>query len=86
MKSGHPVPRGLRVTIFVLDDGYLDPRDTVEQSDEDIRCNSSCLSLLWCLGIFFVLLLSNPEKVQRDDGTVIEAPRGIKWRTEGEEI
>ena len=31
-----------------------------------------------CLGFFFGLLLSNPEKVQRDDGTEIEAPRGTK--------
>lgn len=35
-----------------------------------------------CLGFFFGLLLSNPEKVRRDDGTRIEAPRGIAWRTE----
>ncbi|KAJ6008760.1 hypothetical protein N7499_001191 [Penicillium canescens] len=35
-----------------------------------------------CLGLFFGLLLSNPEKVQRDDGTRIEAPRGIHWREE----
>ncbi|GAM36569.1 hypothetical protein TCE0_018f05754 [Talaromyces pinophilus] len=35
-----------------------------------------------CLGLVFGLLLSNPEKVQRDDGTKIEAPRGIDWRTE----
>jgi hypothetical protein len=39
-----------------------------------------------CLGFFFGLLLSNPDKVQRDDGTVIEAPRAIKWRTEGQEM
>ncbi|OGM47892.1 duf895 domain membrane protein [Aspergillus bombycis] len=35
-----------------------------------------------CLGLVFGLLLSNPEKVQRDDGTRIEAPRDINWRTE----
>lgn len=35
-----------------------------------------------CLGFFFGLLLSNPEKVQRDDGTRIEAPRGVKWKVE----
>ncbi|KAJ9633638.1 hypothetical protein H2204_006844 [Knufia peltigerae] len=35
-----------------------------------------------CLGFFFGLLLSNPEKVRRDDGTRIYAPRGIAWRTE----
>jgi hypothetical protein len=35
-----------------------------------------------CLGLFFGLLLSNPEKVQRDDGTRIDAPRGIHWREE----
>lgn len=35
-----------------------------------------------CLGFFFGLLLSNPEKVRRDDGTRIEAPRGISWRVE----
>lgn len=35
-----------------------------------------------CLGFFFGLLLSNPEKVQRDDGTKIEAPRDIHWLTE----
>jgi MFS family permease len=37
-----------------------------------------------CLGLLFGLLLSNPEKVQRDDGTRIaasEAPK-IHWRTE----
>lgn len=39
-----------------------------------------------CLGLFIGLLLSNPEKVIRDDGTKIEAPRGIKWRTEGTEM
>lgn len=36
-----------------------------------------------CLGFFLGFLLSNPEKVVRDDGTRIEAPRGIKWRDEG---
>ncbi|OQU97074.1 hypothetical protein CLAIMM_03075 isoform 2 [Cladophialophora immunda] len=35
-----------------------------------------------CLGFFFGLLLSNPEKVRRDDGTRIQAARGIDWRTE----
>ncbi|KAI1392051.1 MFS general substrate transporter [Hypoxylon trugodes] len=39
-----------------------------------------------CLGCVFALLLSNPEKVQRDDGTRIEAPRGIHWRTELREM
>ncbi|KAI0385125.1 MFS general substrate transporter [Hypomontagnella monticulosa] len=39
-----------------------------------------------CLGCVFALMLSNPEKVQRDDGTRIEAPRGIKWRTELHEM
>ncbi|KFY12047.1 hypothetical protein V492_04112 [Pseudogymnoascus sp. VKM F-4246] len=39
-----------------------------------------------CLGFFFALLLSNPEKVQRDDGTRIEARRGTPWRTEGREM
>lgn len=39
-----------------------------------------------CLGLFFGLLLSNPEKVVRDDGTRIEAPRGIHWRTEAKEM
>jgi hypothetical protein len=41
---------------------------------------------LQCLGFFSGLLLSNPEKVQRDDGTRIEAPRGIHWRTEFKEM
>ncbi|KAE9366421.1 hypothetical protein N431DRAFT_549285 [Stipitochalara longipes BDJ] len=35
-----------------------------------------------CLGFFLGLLLSNPEKVQRDDGTRINAPRGTAWRAE----
>ncbi|RMZ91364.1 hypothetical protein DV736_g1386, partial [Chaetothyriales sp. CBS 134916] len=35
-----------------------------------------------CLGFFFGLLLSNPEKVRRDDGTRIDAPRGIDWLIE----
>ncbi|KAK1637923.1 hypothetical protein BDP81DRAFT_460522 [Colletotrichum phormii] len=35
-----------------------------------------------CLGFFFGLFLSNPDKVMRDDGSRIEAPRGIHWRTE----
>lgn len=38
-----------------------------------------------CLGFFFGLLLSNPDKVVRDDGTKISAPRGISWRTELQE-
>lgn len=39
-----------------------------------------------CLGFFFGLLLSNPEKVVRDDGTKIEAPRGINAKTELKEM
>ncbi|CAI7651417.1 unnamed protein product [Penicillium viridicatum] len=39
-----------------------------------------------CLGLVIGPLLSNPEKVQRDDGTRIEAPRGIHWREEHREI
>jgi MFS family permease len=39
-----------------------------------------------CLGFPLGLLLSNPEKVQRDDGTRIEAPRGIAWRSEAHEM
>ncbi|KAF1970341.1 hypothetical protein BU23DRAFT_570747 [Bimuria novae-zelandiae CBS 107.79] len=39
-----------------------------------------------CLGLFFGLLLSNPEKVVRDDGTRIQAPRGINWKTEGKQM
>jgi hypothetical protein len=35
-----------------------------------------------CLGFFLGFLLSNPENVQRNDGTRIRAPRGISWRTE----
>lgn len=35
-----------------------------------------------CLGLVIGPLLSNPEKVQRDDGTRIEAARGINWREE----
>jgi MFS family permease len=35
-----------------------------------------------CLGFPIGLLLSNPEKVQRDDGTRIAAPRGIHWAAE----
>ncbi|KAJ5750570.1 hypothetical protein N7533_007598 [Penicillium manginii] len=35
-----------------------------------------------CLGLFIGLLLSNPDKVQRDDHTKIEAPRNIHWRDE----
>ncbi|KAF2190051.1 hypothetical protein K469DRAFT_722971 [Zopfia rhizophila CBS 207.26] len=39
-----------------------------------------------CLGFFLGLLLSNPERVVCGDGTKIQAPRGIKWRTEGREM
>jgi len=39
-----------------------------------------------CLGFFFALLLSNPEQVQRDDGTRIEAPRGVNWRVQAKEM
>ena len=39
-----------------------------------------------CLGFFSALLLSNPEQVQRDDGTWIEAPRGIQWRIQAKEV
>ncbi|KAI9659456.1 MAG: hypothetical protein M1821_001714 [Bathelium mastoideum] len=39
-----------------------------------------------CLGFFFALLLSNPEQVQRDDGTRIEAPRGVDWRVQAKEV
>ncbi|KAL1586206.1 hypothetical protein WHR41_05440 [Cladosporium halotolerans] len=39
-----------------------------------------------CLGFFIGLLLSNPGKVIRDDGTRIEAPRGINWRVELREM
>lgn len=39
-----------------------------------------------CLGFFFGLLLSNPEKVSRSDGTKIVAPRGIEWRVEAKEM
>jgi len=35
-----------------------------------------------CLGFPIGLLLSNPNQVQRSDGTPIDAPRGISWRTE----
>jgi len=35
-----------------------------------------------CLGFPIGLLLSNPNKVHRSDGTRIDAPRGISWRTE----
>ncbi|KAJ5590370.1 major facilitator superfamily domain-containing protein [Penicillium hetheringtonii] len=35
-----------------------------------------------CLGLPTGLLLSNPEKVKRDDNTRIEAPRNIYWREE----
>ncbi|KAL3419670.1 UNC93-like protein 2-like protein 1 [Phlyctema vagabunda] len=39
-----------------------------------------------CLGFLFGLLLSNPEQVQRNDGTRIEAPKGIAWQTETHEM
>ena len=39
-----------------------------------------------CLGFFFALLLSNPEQVQRDDGTHIEASRGIHWHEQAREV
>lgn len=39
-----------------------------------------------CLGFFLGLLLSNPEKVRRDDGTRIAAPRGTNWKVEGKEM
>ncbi|KAI2637859.1 MFS general substrate transporter [Hypomontagnella submonticulosa] len=39
-----------------------------------------------CLGCVFAFMLSNPEKVRRDDGTRIEAPRGIDWCTELREM
>ncbi len=36
-----------------------------------------------CLGLLFGLLLSNPDKVQRDDGTWIQTSNSrIHWRTE----
>lgn len=35
-----------------------------------------------CLGLVFGLLLSNPENVQRDNNTRIEALRGIHWLEE----
>lgn len=39
-----------------------------------------------CLGFFFGLLLSNPGKVVRDDGTKLEATKGIHWRIELKEM
>jgi MFS family permease len=39
-----------------------------------------------CLGFFFALLLSNPEKVVKDDGSRIEAPRGVNWRNESKKM
>ncbi|KAI1455513.1 MFS general substrate transporter [Annulohypoxylon moriforme] len=39
-----------------------------------------------CLGCVFALPLSEPEKVQRDDGTRIKVQRGISWRTEVREM
>jgi hypothetical protein len=38
-----------------------------------------------CLGFFFGSLLSNPEKVQRKDGTRIAAPK-TNWRVESREM
>lgn len=35
-----------------------------------------------CLGFFLGLLLSDPEKVLRSDGTKIAAPLGTNWRVE----
>lgn len=39
-----------------------------------------------CLGFFIGSLLSNPEKVQRKDGTKIAAPKGTNWRVELREM
>ncbi|KAF2233276.1 DUF895 domain membrane protein [Viridothelium virens] len=39
-----------------------------------------------CLGFFLALLLSTPEQVQRDDGTRIDAPRGLHWRVQAKEV
>ena len=39
-----------------------------------------------CLGLLFGLLLSNPGKVQRDDGTSIAIQKGINWRTEAKQM
>ncbi|KAJ5969060.1 Major facilitator superfamily domain general substrate transporter [Penicillium viridicatum] len=39
-----------------------------------------------CLGLVIGPLLSNPEKVHRDGGTRIEAPRSIHWRQELREM
>ena len=39
-----------------------------------------------CLGFFIGSLLSNPEKVQRKDGTRISAPKGTNWRVELREM
>lgn len=39
-----------------------------------------------CLGFFIGSLLSNPEKVQRKDGTQIAAPKGTNWRVELREM
>lgn len=39
-----------------------------------------------CLGLLFGLLLSNPDKVQRDDGTHINAPRGTAWKVEAKSM
>ncbi|TXT16093.1 hypothetical protein VHUM_00596 [Vanrija humicola] len=39
-----------------------------------------------CLGVPIGLLLSNPEKVRRDDGTRIEAPRGIHPLVQAKEM
>ncbi|KAJ5125710.1 Major facilitator superfamily domain general substrate transporter [Penicillium atrosanguineum] len=42
----------------------------------------SAFIAIQCLGLVFGFFLSNPEKVQRDDHTKLEAPRGIHWREE----
>ncbi|KAI1089380.1 major facilitator superfamily domain-containing protein, partial [Rostrohypoxylon terebratum] len=39
-----------------------------------------------CLGCVFALPLSEPDKVQRDDGTRINIQKGIAWRTEVREM
>lgn len=39
-----------------------------------------------CLGLVVGSMLSNPEKVQRKDGTQIAAPKGINWREELSEM
>ncbi|XDG07754.1 hypothetical protein ABKA04_007369 [Annulohypoxylon sp. FPYF3050] len=39
-----------------------------------------------CLGCVLALPLSEPDKVQRDDGTRIKVEKGIAWRTEVREM